>query len=428
MVGKKNAILRRIDILRDRWNEFAEMEDGRVLRWVVSDDEVRMVDCFITMEMEDGAGETPDLFLQFDEQFVDLKSYGLTLQESFIRQYEEQKEEMEKAEISTDWVPPTVYKDDNDILTFLNCCSSFQEHYQDIVENLAIYLIPKEINDTEDWLKWIEAVAQYTSPNVRFVVLDWSHTPNLEPLVKREPKGIVTMTPELDMGGALEELSEEGGNLDKPGGQYRHLFVKLNKAASTGDYEMAETIGDKAIQIAQKAQWQYLVAAVHLALGSSFINGKKVDDAVIRYQQADNVGSEIEQSGEPIGTRLRLQAGMGVGTALFSSEKYKDAAEAYEKTTPLAEKLEDKNMQLECWRMASYCYEIEKDHKLSWDCGMKALDLGETMKPEDREHSTLPYVGEGLMRLTKINEFADQEQSVEDKMVELVGPDWRPDH
>ena len=136
----------------------------------------------------------------------------------------------------------------------------------------------------------------------------------------------------------------------------------------------------------------------------------------------------VEQSGEPIGTRLRLQARMGIGSALISNEKYKDAAEVYKSTAPLAEKLEDKNMQLECWRMASYCYEIEKDHKLALECGMKALNIGETMKSDDRKHSTLSYAGEGMMRLTTRNKFVGLKQFVEKKMVELLGTDWQPNH
>jgi hypothetical protein len=58
-----------------------------------------------------------------------------------------------------------------------------------------------------------------------------------------------------------------------------------------------------------------------------------------------------------------------------------------------------------------------------WRCGNKALDAAAKMDADLRTSSTLPFVGQAMLRLAKVadEEFAAQ---VRARMTELAGPDW----
>ena len=86
----KNPIEQRIDYLAGLWNEFAKDPEPRLLRWLVDDDGVRMVELLIEMQNEE-VGDIPDLFIRFDVPFTDSQSYPLELFKSLIEQYEESR-------------------------------------------------------------------------------------------------------------------------------------------------------------------------------------------------------------------------------------------------------------------------------------------------------------------------------------------------
>ena len=74
--------------------------------------------------------------------------------------------------------------------------------------------------------------------------------------------------------------------------------------------------------------------------------------------------------------------------------------------------------------MAAYCYEQIEEFKPAWNCGQKALDVGELMEPDKRETTTLPYAGQGLLRVAKAGSSSQLASKVNQQMIVLIGPDW----
>jgi hypothetical protein len=60
----------------------------------------------------------------------------------------------------------------------------------------------------------------------------------------------------------------------------------------------------------------------------------------------------------------------------------------------------------------------------SWSCGHAALDAGGQLDEGMRAASTLPFVGQGLLRLTQRWSHGSQVDAVRARMTALLGPDW----
>lgn len=427
MMERKNAVERRLDLLHDQWTEFAQLPEARLLRWVVEPDEVRMVEAFLRKEGDDRIGECPDLFLRLVEPFDKPARYGYALREAIIRLEEESRAGLEE-EGHAGWRCPAMKEGEGDVEAFLAACDSLQRHYASLCELLTVVLMPARGTDSSAWQKWLgTAVEKATSAQVRLVVLDDARTPLLEPLAEALPERVVTMLAKLEMARALEELSQEAGFLDTPGGQFRELFVRMGNAARKGELRKVERLGAQAVAVATGHGLHSLAVAAHFMVGNALLEAGRPRDALEHYRQAEAASTESEAKGDPHGAQLRLKSRMAQGTAWVMAQEYPPASTLYEETAPLARELEDVRMELECWRMASWCREEARELERAWEHARRAWDVGRAMDAATRDTSTLPYVGEALVRLSHARQGEHAAQAVESEVASVLGTDWHPE-
>ena len=74
--------------------------------------------------------------------------------------------------------------------------------------------------------------------------------------------------------------------------------------------------------------------------------------------------------------------------------------------------------------MAGWCHETNGQPAQGWDCGEKALVVGECLPKSECEMSTVPYVGQMLIRLADAGTHKKRKPEIEDRMIRLLGPDW----
>jgi hypothetical protein len=422
----KNAVERRLERLHDQWTEFAQLPEARLLRWVVEPDEVRMVEAFLEKEGDDRMGECPDLFLRLEEPFESPSRYGYALREALMRLEEESRAALE-GEGLAGWTCPPVKEGQTDVEAFLAACDSLRGHFESVCEHLAVVLLPARGADASAWLKWLTGmVDKASSAHVRLVVLDDARTLVLEPLAEALPERVVTMPAKLDMGRALEELAQGAGHLDTPGGKFRELFVRMGNAATKGNVEQVERLGAQAVSVAAGGGLPSLVVAAHFVMGGALLGAGRAREALEHYRQAEAASGESEAKGEPQGAQLRLKSRMAQGAAWVTAQAYAEAAKLYEETAPLARALRDVRMELECWRMASWCCETEKELERAWAHGRRAWAVGQAMDAGTRETSTLPYVGEALVRLSHQRQGERAAHEMEAEVAAVLGRDWRP--
>jgi tetratricopeptide (TPR) repeat protein len=427
MMQRKNAVERRLKLLHDQWTEFAQLPEARLLRWVVEPDEMRMVEAFVHKEGDERLGECPDLFLRMEEPFDEPERYGYALREALVRLEEESRAGLEEEGLGG-WRCPPVKEGGTDVEAFLAACDSLRSHYESLCEHLAVVLMPVRGVDASAWLKWLGgAVDKAVSAHVRLVVLDDARTLVLEPLAEAQPERVVTILAKLDMGRALEELSQEAGHLDTPGGKFREFFVRMGNAATKGDVEKVERLGAQAVAVAAGQGLYSLVVAAHFVMGGALLGAGRPREALEHYRQAEAAAGESETKGEPQGAQLRLKSRMAQGAAWVTAQEYAQAAKLYEETAPLARELKDASMELECWRMASWCCEVAKEVERAWEHGQRAWEVGRAMDAGTRETSTLPYVGEALVRLSHERQGAGAAREMESEVESVLGNDWRPE-
>jgi tetratricopeptide (TPR) repeat protein len=289
---------------------------------------------------------------------------------------------------------------------------------------LAVVLTPERIADAAQWRQWLLALVQSGVPaNVRFTVTDRADAPALDELHRDEPKRVVTTAPELDMPGAVRELIRDAG-VSGPGAAFQRHFIGLSEAATKGNLPRAKHLAEAALSIATEHNWLPLQVTVHMALGGAYLAAGKTAEALAVYQNAGKAADAAKGQGDASGTKLLIQSRLAEGATLVSGGRYAEAATVYERTAPLATEAKDTLMTLESWRMAAYCHEAARQHDSAWKCGCNALDAGAGLDDKLRPNSTLPYVGQGLLRLTSQRAYADKAKEVRQRMVGLVGPDW----
>jgi hypothetical protein len=385
-----------------------------------------MVEAFLEKEGDDQIGECPDLFLRLQEPFKVPEQYGYALREALVRLEVESRAGLEEEGLPG-WRCPPVNEEVADVENFLAASASLREHYASLCEHLVVVLMPVQGEDASAWLSWLgDVVRKAASPHVRLVVLDDARTRVLEPLAEALPDRVVTIPAKLDMGQALEELSREAGNLETPGGKFRHLFVRLGNAATKGDMVQVEALGSQAVAVATTQGLYSLVVAAHFAMGGALLGAGRPWEALEHYRQAEAAAAESEAHDEPQGAQLLLKSRMAQGSARVTAQELPQAAKLYEETAPLARELKDERMELECWRMASWCREVAQEVEPAWEHCQRAWEVGRAMNGTTRGTSTLPYVGEALVRLSHERQGASSARVMESEVESVLGSDWRP--
>jgi len=423
-MAARNAIARRLDVLHDQWVEFSLLPDARILRWLIRPDEYRVLEAFLQQESDDVAGELPDLFLRFAEPFQDVDSYGAALLHGLEEQYAVAREELEAEGLEAGWQVEAQPSGTHSLTAFIAAARSLQSHYADELDQLVLVLTPASISDELQWQRWLLAATRGLPTGIRFVVVADPDAPALEFLVAEAGPILHTTSASLDMPAALVELARSGGT-SSPGGQFRVQFAAMSQALGKGDHAAAEKTGGAALAIAQENDWTHLVGAVHFALASGLLSAGKPAEAVGRYQQVAAAGIRLEQQGDVIGTKLRMQATFATGAAYVSAAAWPEGAQVYESAVPLATAAGEPLMVVDAWRMAGYCHEQSHDVARAWEAGQQALRAGDAIPADQRPHSMLPFAGQALLRIAAGS--PTHVRMVEQRMLELMGTaDWQP--
>ena len=203
-----NPIQKRLEKLEGLWTAFIEQPEARILRWLVDDDAMQMIQLFVDLQSEP-VSEIPDLFVEFKTDFELPADFAGALIATLQEQYDANREAIAADGIQADWVcpkcssPPTI----TDLVSVL---VSFHASHQALAEHLAVVLWPEKTPKAALWERWLtELVALRIPPVIRFVVVDRKQFPSLEKLAESQPEKIASIDPKLDMSAAYEQIVSE---------------------------------------------------------------------------------------------------------------------------------------------------------------------------------------------------------------------------
>jgi tetratricopeptide (TPR) repeat protein len=421
----RNAIERRLDRLTEQWQAFAADPALRLLRWRAVADDLRMVDLFIDVQSEE-LGTTPDVFVRLRPAFGDPSRYASDLLSAFLDQYDAARPDLEAQGIAAGWQRPEAAVDETDPAFLVRVATSFQAYYADRMQCLVLVLAPATVADERAFAAWlIDLLQQRLPPTLRLMVPDPEGAPRLDGLDQMAPGLAVTIDPALDMPGALEELARSEG-ADGPAKLFRVNLTSIANAGARGNLTGAERAAGRALEVARKEDWADQALVVHVALAAVYLGAGRAADAVGSYRKASIAGEAVAAKGHPAAARLRLTAAMGEGAALVAAARWREAAAAYEQAAPLAEAAGDPLMLLEAWRMAGWSHEQAGADRDAWRCGQLALEAGERLPADRRGQSTLPWVGQMLLRLLDRHYRHDLHQAkvMRRRLDGAFGKDW----
>lgn len=399
MLPSQTPLDERFHAVRDYWNRFAQEPDGRLLIWLIRPDEGSLVEAMLVAESDARAAEVPDLFVRIGSPFGRAEEYSAAVRKEFIDQYESSWDALAESER-----PPRFTVAPGNLF---DTASAFLTHHSRVFEQLVLVLQPTEVSDEESFATWLGTAAQSAGPipRLRFLVLlpVGSGEVQAESVLKLAGSRVRVEKPDLNVPAMLEALSRQAGNLSSPGGQFRHLFVQLTNALGAGELMQAERLGNAALAITAAQSWPSLSVAVHFALGGGLLAAGQFPAALQRYQAALSAAQESVRHGAQEGHSLVLRSQLAIASVQVRSGDYVTAAATYEQAAPVAAAQTDLRMQLECWRMASFCHESSGTPQRAWESAQRALTVAQSMDAETRTTSTLPYLGEAIERLSKQN-------------------------
>ncbi|MEP7321562.1 MAG: hypothetical protein ABI761_06570 [Saprospiraceae bacterium] len=416
-----NAIEQRLAKLTSLWMQFRERPDARICRWLLKDDEVKLVQGFIDLAQRPDH-EIADLFFPLESTFSKPENYSVDL----INELDERlKNEKEKTDFSIVWQPGVTPPGKSVSKHFLDNFSSFASALSTEELAVAFFNPPTWTPGLESWL--IDAVSTGIPDRIRFIVLDLEAYPMFTRLADLYPEVVKTIRPELDMMSAMIQLASAGDPAD-PGVKFRKAFLVLSQAAAKKDLQRFEQLANEPLGIARQQGWKHLEIAVFALKGSTLLSINKFEDAISTYENGRLIAQSAADQGDPIGQTLSMQMLLCKGSVGIAMKDYKLASEQYALAGDKADEVGDQFQIMESRRMQGYCLEQLKNKQAAWAAYNLSLNAGEQLDISIRQNSTLPYVGRALLDMADTLLKKEEYFSLENRLNNLLGQGWLAKH
>jgi tetratricopeptide (TPR) repeat protein len=443
-----NPVQRRMQKAAELWENLVVADQVRLARLSGREDDRQLFETFLKTEEEE-TGALPDHFLRFEAAFDRADLYVLNLlalldahARELIGAAHENTERAdgdkgvptataatadEKAAIAAafpkTWACPKPAPGSDPADIWVQAVASFCQAFGKAFEAFGFYLVPESIASLHEWMRFLYTVAKHPKhpANARHLVWDHAQHPQLKPLADAERVRITTVPVDLDLSGVLNETAAEADD-GSPGGTFRRHYIAAATASGKGDMNAATAAADQGAAIASREGWPGLLTALHCVLAAGFMGQKAYPQALSAYDKALAGAGEATAKQDPTGPKLEVQAVAGKASTRIAQGDFAGAAREYEVMAQKAEAAKDERMQLEACRMQAYCHESLKDYETAYRLNGQAVKIAEKMKPEERDASTLPYVGQALTRITQ-KVHRDQAGAVKAYLDKLM-PGW----
>lgn len=437
-VSSDNTMAERLTQLRDQWLAFTGALEARMLLWRATEGEPAVIETFISQESDPDAAVTDDIFVQLVSPYRSSQAHGHALASELSSHYDELAAEEDGG---GGFRPPLRRQQEGDVQFFVRFLLALRMHLvADADCHLAVWLSPAETDDAHAYLLWLQCLVHAAPVELRFMIIDDLALTTHAALVVAEPKRVIAQPCDFELAKAAAEL---GASADSdPSASFRRMQQRLAALLEKGELASALPIAKAATDLAIGQRWPELGAAVQMTLGAAHAGRGESLEALRAYAEAERLAAaceaaeaaavksresdQSEEGSDGIGLKLRLAVRLSQGAVLIAHRAFKQAAELYLQTVPLAQAAGDGRGELDCYRLASVCRAQLGEEILAWELGMRGLGCGAALDEESRRTSTLGFLFEHLILLTKKHgQFAAHRRGLEEQAVRLLGPDWR---
>ncbi|PHN05117.1 hypothetical protein [Flavilitoribacter nigricans] len=444
-------IAQRYEQLVEHWKDFISRPDARTCIWLIEPEELQMIESFYRAEAS-VQGKTTDIFFRFSCPLKLIDDYGKDLVAELREQIHSYREEARNEALDIKWEPQPWNHRNSSSKYFLD---NFYWLAQDlnISSTLVAYLAPSEFVRPSIWEAWlIECLKIGIPANVRLMVTEVvdDGKSKFKNLLKRYPTEVCVIQPELDMTGAMKEVAA-AGDLSHPGVKFQMAFIDLTQMVGKGQMEKAEKQSVICLDLVKQIEdAQHLQVAVYFTLAAGWIGKRRYDRTLEAYDTACMVAENMYRTKQAMGLQLLTQALFAKASVFVSPDKSVNDYEAgyllYKKVTEVGEELPDNLIEqlpenvpedlptanptkiynlMEAWRMMGYCKMRLKEYDISNKCYEKALEFGGLLPFEQRQDSTLPYIGKALIDLNpELKGTYQDELKIRKKLTQIMGENW----
>jgi hypothetical protein len=434
MANAEAPILARLLRLERAVREFLAEPEGRILCFQLADDEERLFEGFVRLREEEEPGEGYVL-LSCDEPFASKSTHGITLVQGLLKAEQERAQALAEDDVyDVPWMPPRAPprierrrgEPPPDQVYLVNALSSLKDHHCAPGQRLFLCLLPQEISDIEPYARWLSELGFLLADgDVRVCVTceltrTWGHA-----LARAHPVRVRLERANLDMPRALEEISRAADDAEDPSGRFRHAFVRAHNAIRSGDAAELNRSCELSLSIARAEGWAHLEFAAQQLLGAGALGFGDLRAAFAAFENAERATHHDIRFGATWMSPLLLQARLSKGSVAVTGGVWQLGARVFaEEALPVARALGDKKSEIECLRLAGYCEERNGNAPRARVHLVSALAVAETLSPAERRQTTLAFVGEALLRMTRGLAQRSERMAYDRKLTQLLGKDW----
>ena len=407
------------------WSSFTNDESAKLLRWSVDDDEADLVSLFYDVQNE-RSGESSELFIHFNDAFESLDDYAYVLRSHLIHEYIHSASAYVKNELVQAWDYPTISEAQTAIDALIDACISFKALNGDRFKYMVLVITPSKIYDVKQWQMWIANILSRKLPSyIKLALIENKATPHTEKLVPHFRETIHSVTPNLDVRGALRDMADDEG-CRQPEKEFKQLINALCHASTKSDLRKVNQLTTGLLRVAQKHQWLEMEVDVFLNVGAGFFASNNTKMAIHNYKKAQRAASHALAAGHPSGRKLFVQTRVAIAEVLRKLGSFDKAAKIYRSTASLCGSINDHTKAIECWWNVARCHEKTGQFEAAWDFYRLALRHGELSQSGVERNKVLAIVGLTMVQLARTQLCGKQSvEKVERRMILLLGQNWR---
>jgi hypothetical protein len=389
------------------YKSFIEQKDACMSLWLVNKNYQTLLHEFIETENQ-GNGVFKDKFIQLKSAFKNRNDYT---------------QELINELNSASSVNKSQFNMQVDASALLQNLANIQNETLTENQNLILWLKPALVSDNSEIEQWLDELLN--NPFPKNVKISYDKEPDgnyFEDILTKHGPKILLLQP--DDNDAYSDLVE---NENDPSVQFRSHFIKFGEAISSGEKDQALKHGELAKNIAQNQEnWEQLEVGILIAMAEVLIEDETQHEKALKYlSQAESSAKAACEKENPAGNVLLVQTLNSIGSAHIYLGNFNIAIKQFEAAIAHAAKDDYCSYYLmEAQRLIALCYEQNGDLTSAWDLNNSALITAEKLDPQIRSFTTLPNIGEALIRLSSALNRNQEINRIHQKMVEFVGENW----
>lgn len=400
--------------LKYRWKkELLQSQSSPMIICRGEKHETDIFDGFMKSRMAE-ENEDEDIYLIHYQNFEGKNSFGEHLWEEWSQVYQAFKEDQQSEFTLPNWALKKEEAYATDAYKALLPLIHLQEHFPELQASyIFLYIAPLRISDLSELAQWVDDWCHLCKKfEIEHIKLVWSehHTFKTLPSTSFAHSFRLAIDVHELMENTAAHTNRTKNSVDT---DFQQQILSASNHLSKKRFREAELSLGKAIKLSSELNNKEAGIAAYSLLAQAHVAQRKKDKAEDVYQK---IFREVEK-----GSALEIQMYMNYGGFLLG-EGHKGKAEgSFLQAADLAKARGDYAIALECYRTVGILYDSLLSRSRMLEMYQQSLEMGRLMSSQQRQESSLRYIGSVLSEKYSGKQYWDLEQ----EMHSYFGDAWK---